>query len=300
VIDGGVNVTAYVNGENLAQKPSLVSARRRGSFWIGGMAQPPPPISFTGQWMNFHLWPRIGGKTVQLHYSSYFFGTKTTAPSFVSQFAFANTAGWLLAGSERCRHRHSCDQVSMDSQWPAHCRSHFPHTETSACPPSTTTYVLTAKNAYWRKTERPDRADLRAGSTDYIAKCWKTGRPVFLASVGKAAGPPRSDLAGFNDGTYEGVFTLASRPQGRNRHGRPFQRLNGTGHRASVPDIEPQQSILDRALGPVGQQQRKNKIALSSLDGPHAEPATSSTWRQLSGWEFHTGGGGNYGRHHWR
>jgi len=87
-----------------------------------------------------------------------------------------------------------------------------------------------------RKTERPDRADLRAGSTDYIAKVLETADRLWRLS--KAAGPP-GRFRSFNDGTYEGGFTLASRPSGRNRHGRPFQRSNGRAIVPLSPDIEP-------------------------------------------------------------
>ena len=296
VIDRVTNVTAYANGLNLGTQVqtgfgSAVSA----PSWIGSMGPNSTRYWLYGSVDELAIYgAALSQNTIQIHYSGYFYGTHTASPSIVSQ----TPSKTLLAGGSPVLTATASGTLPLTYGWKSNGVA-IPgaNSPTLALSNATVTasYTLAVTNAYGDTNSAPIVLTFVTPPAGYATMVMQDA-PRALWRLSESSGTTAVDSAGFNDGTYSGGFTLGYPPfQGESGTAVLF---NGSSGRAIVPlspTLNPNGpftiELWARFVGGNG----GNQVAVSSLDRP-SRGAGYEYYHggNYNGWEFHTGGGGNY------
>ena len=295
VFDHGTNVTAYVNGLSLGTKVQTSFGAGSGTpLWLGSMG-----TSATANWLFGSIdelsiyGTALSQNTIQLHYSGYFFGTNTSAPSILTQ----SSSKTILAGGSPVLYATAAGTLPLTYQWSANSVAIPGATKASLAlsnVTSTTTYRLAVQNAYGTTNSQPIVLTVAAPPAGYATTVMQD-HPAALWRLSETSGTTAVDSAGLNDGTYSGGFTLGAAPF----HGETgtAAHFDGSSGRAIVPNspaFNPDGPFTIELWGKLDNN-NGNKVALSSLDRPTRGAGYEYYMGgNYNGWEFHTGGGGNY------
>jgi hypothetical protein len=297
VFSNTTNVTAYANGLNLGTLVQTNFGSATGaSSWIGSMGTASSRYWLYGSVDELSIYSAaLAQSTIQVHYSGYFFGTHTAPASFVSQ----SPSKSLLAGASPVLRGTATGTLPISYQWqkngidiPSETRGTLELSNVT----TTATYTLVATNNYGSPaTSGPIVLTIVAPPSGYATRVMQDA-PRAYWRLSESSGTTAIDSAGFNDGTYEGTYTLGYPPfQGETGSAVLF---NGSSGRAIVPnspDINPNGPFSIELWAKFVGGNGGNQVALSSLDRP-SRGAGYEYYHggNYNGWEFHTGGGGNY------
>ena len=182
----------------------------------------------------------LSQNSVQVHYSKYFYGTNTVAPTIVSQPASKT----VLAGAAPVLVVKAGGTLPLTYQWTANSVPIAGATTATLTLPSvttTTTYSLSVQNAYGTANTTPIVLTVATPPSGY-ATVAMADHPTAFWRLSEGSGTTTVDSAGFNDGTYSGGFTLGA-PAFHGETGTGV-RLDGSSGRAIVP--------LSPVLNPAG------------------------------------------------
>ena len=243
VIDHGTNVTAYVDGANLGTKVqtgfgSAVSA----SSYIGGTGPNTAANWLYGAVDELAIYgAALSQNTIQIHYSSYFYGTHTAAPNIVSQPGSKT----LLAGSSPVLRAKAAGTLPLTYQWTSNGIAIPGATSLSVQLTQTTTnssglYSLYVTNAYGWTNTQPIELTFVAPPSPYSAAV-AVDHPIAYWRLGETSGTIAVDSAGFNDATYYPTETLGVAPVILNETDRAVDFGSGGGRAqvANVPELNP-------------------------------------------------------------
>ena len=233
VFDNTTNVTAYVNGQNLGTKAQTSFGFGSGTTaWIGAMGTSMTANRWAGTIDELAIYGNaLSENTIQGHYSTFVYGTNTSAPTLVSQ----PVAKTVLAGASPVLLVKAAGTLPLSYRWTANGTT-IPGATTAALAVSnitaTTTYAVIVQNAYGT-TNASAVLTVAAPPAGY-ASTVMSDHPTAFWRLNDAAGQPALDSAGFNDGVFSssGVTYGASSIPGET--GKAVA-LDGTSGRAIVP-----------------------------------------------------------------
>lgn len=246
VVQGGVNVTAYVDGQSLGTKvvanPSYFAA---APLWIGAPGDSFNPNNrWAGDIDELAIYnSALSENTIQTHYSKYYYGTNTAPPSIVSQPASKT----LFAGASPILEVNASGTLPLSYQWTSNNVPIAGATTTalafSRAPVShSANYALKVQNAFGSVTSAPIALSFVAPPVGYVSKVMADG-PSGYWRMADTAGPTAVDSAGMNDATYNATGVTYGEP-GVPTSGGTAVRLNGSSGRAVAP--------LSPTLNPAG------------------------------------------------
>jgi hypothetical protein len=235
VFQNGASVTAYVNGINLGTKTQNSFGSSPGSpLWIGSVGTSAPDNWWYGEVDELAFYSAaLSQTTIQQHYSSYFFGTNTSAPSIVSQ----PSSRTVLAGASPTLAVKAGGTLPLTYQWKSN-NVVIPGATSASLQLSnlttTATFILNIQNAYGQTNSQPIVLTTTAPPAGYLSKIMPDG-PIALWRLAETSGTVAVDSAGFNDGAYSGGVTLggSSFPN----EPAPSAKFNGSDGRAVVPSL---------------------------------------------------------------
>ncbi len=201
VFDNVTNVTAYVNGQNLGTKTqTTIGGVSGGPAWIGAMGTSETANRFAGTIDELAIYgSALSQDTIQVHYSTYVYGTNTSAPSIVS----APPAKTVLAGASPVLVVQAAGTLPLSYAWTA-SGAPVPGGTTAALAVSnitaTTTYGLKVQNAYG-STNINVVVTVASPPAGYAATVM-TDHPTAFWRLSDSSGQPARDSAGFNDAAY--------------------------------------------------------------------------------------------------
>ena len=294
VFDNGTNVTAYVDGLSLGTKshPGL-GGSAGGAGWIGAVGNLGMSNRWAGTIDELAIYSSaLSQNSVQVHYSKYFYGTNTVAPTIVSQ----PTSKTVLAGAAPVLVVKAGGTLPLTYQWTANSVPIAGATTATLTLPSvttTTTYSLSVQNAYGTANTTPIVLTVATPPSGY-ATVAMADHPTAFWRLSEGSGTTTVDSAGFNDGTYSGGFTLGA-PAFHGETGTGV-RLDGSSGRAIVP--------LSPVLNPAGAftcefwaapTVTAFYVPVGSMDRPGRSGGYEFYLNgNYPGWEFHTAAGGGY------
>ena len=296
VIDNGVNVTAYVNGQNLGTKIQAGFGSGSSSpAWIGGVGSSVTDNRWAGTADEVAIYSSaLSQNTIQIHYSKFVYGTNTSAPTIVSQPASKT----ILAGASPVLLVTAGGTLPLTYQWTKGGSPVAGATTASLSLSNvnaSATYQLWVTNAYGFTNTQPIVLTAAAPNSPYTTVAM-ADHPTALWRLAESSGTTAVDSAGFNDGTYEGGFTLG----GATFHGESGTavNLNGSSGRAIVP--------LTSVLNPAGPftcefwaatAAQAFYVPVGSMDRPGRSGGYEFyNFGNYAGYEFHTAVGGGYGQ----
>src|SRR5207249_3899276 len=113
--DHGTNITAYVNGQNLGTKHQTSFGTGAGApAWIGSVGTSSSSSFWLGSVDELAIYSTpLSQTTIQVHYSDFFFGTNTSAPTIVS----LPPSRTLLSGSSPILNVQASGTLPLTYQW---------------------------------------------------------------------------------------------------------------------------------------------------------------------------------------
>lgn len=210
VIQNRTNVTAYVDGNSLGTKQQIDLGFGSGApLWIGCYGRDlNPGYRWVGTIDELAIYTTaLSQATVQTHYSKYFYGTNTAAPSIVSQ----PSSKTLMAGGTPTLAVQAAGTLPLSYQWKSNGVS-IPGataaqwTLPTTTPASSATYSLSVQNAFGSTNTQPIVLTFTAPPAGY-ATAVMNSHPVSFWRLGEASGATAVDSAGFNDAAYTGSMT---------------------------------------------------------------------------------------------
>jgi hypothetical protein len=293
VFDNGTNVTAYVNGQNLGTQIQNSFGTAGSPAWIGGLGTSVTSNRWAGTLDEVALYSSaLSQNTVQLHYSKFFYGTNTSAPSIVSQ----PSSRTVLAGGSPVLAVNTTGTLPLNFQWNSNSVPISGATSATLALSNTTataTYSLSVQNAYGSTNTQPIVLTVVAPPAGYPSMVMND-HPTAFWRLNDSSGQPTLDSAGFNDGAYSasGVTYGVAAHQGES--GKAIQ-LNGSSGRAIVP--------LTPVLNPNGPfscefwalANQAFYVPVGSMDRPNRSGGYEFYLNgNFPGYEFHTAAGGGY------
>ncbi len=302
VVQNGTNVTAYVDGLSLGTKSvDSPSYSTGGPAWIGAVGN---SFSVNNRWSGtideLSIYSSaLSQNTVQTHYSLYFFGTNTAAPSIVSQ----SSSRTLFAGASPVLNVKAAGTLPLSYQWTSNNVAIPGATTDSLSLTRATTsfsasYALNVNNAFGSTNSDPIVLTFVAPPAGYISKVMNDGPSAFWR-MAESAGPIAADSAGMNDATYSTSGVTYGEP-GLPTEGGTAVRFNGSTGRAIAPlspTLNPAGAFsIEMWIKPENYTPFSNwSVPLSSMD----RPARTGGYEfymggNYEGLEFHTAAGGGY------
>ncbi len=203
VIDNLTNVTAYVNGQNLGTQIQNAAGFGPGigaPAWIGSMGTSITANLWAGTIDELAIYgSALSQDTIQGHYSTFVYGTNTSAPMIVS----APAAKTVLAGASPVLVVQAAGTLPLSYQWSANSAAITGATSSALAVSNitaTTTYGLKVQNAYG-STNFSVVLTVTAPPAGYPATVM-TDHPTALWRLADSSGQPALDSAGFNDGVF--------------------------------------------------------------------------------------------------
>jgi hypothetical protein len=234
VFNGGSNVTAYVNGQNLGTQAQAGFGSGTGApLWIGGLGTSMTDNRWAGTIDELALYSAaLSQNTLQQHYSAFVYGTNTAAPSIVSQ----PSSKTLLAGASPVLVMQAAGTLPLTYHWSSNGTPLL--TATSATlnlsnVTATATYALTVQNAYGSTNIQPVTLTVVPPPTGYPTLVMND-HPTAFWRLDDKAGDPALDSAGFNDGAYSASGVTYGVPAHQGESGHAVQ-LDGSSGRAIIP-----------------------------------------------------------------
>ena len=203
VIDNLTNVTAYVNGQNLGTQIQNTAGFGPGisaPAWIGSMGTSIAANLWAGTIDELAIYgSALSQDTIQGHYSTFVYGTNTSAPMIVS----APAAKTVFAGASPVLVVQAAGTLPLSYQWSANSTMIPGGTGASLAVSNitaNTTYGLKVQNAYG-STNISVVLTVTAPPAGYPATVM-TDHPTALWRLADTSGQPAQDSAGFNDGVF--------------------------------------------------------------------------------------------------
>jgi hypothetical protein len=204
VFDNLTNVTAYVNGQNLGTKTQTGFNGGGGGApaWIGSVGTSVTANRWAGTIDELAIYSSaLSQNTIQGHYSTFVFGTNTSAPTIVSR----PNPRTVLAGASPVLQVQAGGTLPLSFQWTSNSVT-IPGATGAALAISnltaTTTYGLHVQNAYG-SSNISVVLTVAAPPPGYPATVM-TDHPTAFWRLNDSSGQPALDSAGFNDGAYSG------------------------------------------------------------------------------------------------
>ncbi len=297
VFDSTNNITPYVNGQSLGTKtqPQFGIYGSGAPAWIGGMGTYDEDNRWAGTVDELAIYSTaLSANEVQIHYSKFYYGTNTTAPSIVSQPASRT----LLAGGSPVLVVNVAGTLPFTYQWKFNGTAIADATTSKLTLTDTTTnssgsYTLSVQNPYGSADSRPIALTFVPPPSGY-ASIVMNDHPTAFWRLDDSAGPTAVDSAGGNDA----IFSTNGVSFGVPSHtgGDAAVHLDGSTGRAIVP--------LTPTLNPNGPftcefwaapDSEAFYVPVGSMD----RPARSGGYEfyldgNYPGFEFHTAAGGGY------
>ena len=296
VLNGGYNLTAFVNGANLGTNVltgGLGGNNAGAPLWIGSQGTSATNNLWAGTVDELAIYTNaLSQNIIQQHYSKYFYGTNTAPPSLVS----APASRTILAGASPVLVTKFNGTLPLSYQWTANGTTIPGATGANLALSNvtvTTSYQLTVQNAYGSASTTPIVLTVATPPAGYAATAM-ADHPTAFWRLSDTSGSTVTDSAGFNDATLSGGYTLGV-PAFNGESGTAIQ-FNGSNGKAVgplTPVLNPSGPFTiefwaaPAAYGfyvPVGSMDRPGRTGGYEfyLDGNYP------------GWEFHTASGGGY------
>lgn len=295
VLENGLSLTAFVNGQNLGTSTiaGLGGGNQGAPLWIGSLGTSNPNNRWAGTIDELAIYgSALSQNLIQQHYSKFFYGTNTAAPSLLSQ----PTSKTILAGSSPVLVTKATGTLPLTYQWTANNVPIPGGTSANLSLSnitSTATYQLSVQNAYGSTNSLPIVLSVTTPPAGYAATAM-ADHPTAFWRLSENGGTTAIDSAGFNDATYSGGVTFgAAAFSGESGTGARFNGSNGKAVGPLSPVLNPSGPFTiefwasPAAYGfyvPVGSMDRPGRTGGYEfyLDGNYP------------GWEFHTAAGGGY------
>jgi len=241
VFNNTTNVTLYANGQNLGTKVQTSFGTGTGSpAWIGSMGSTATANWLYGSVDELAIYnSALSENTVQIHYSSYFFGTNTAPPSVVSQ----SPSKTLYAGASPVLKATATGTLPLSYGWYSNGVP-IPGANSPTLALSnvtvTTSYTLGVTNAYGSTNGQPIVLTFIAPPSPYSAAVAADG-PTAYWRLNEASGTTAFDVAGFNDATYFTPVNLGAASVIANETDPAVDFATGSGRAQvdNVPELNP-------------------------------------------------------------
>jgi len=297
VVDHLTNVTAYVDGSNLGTKTQTGFGGYPSSpAWIGAVGNQSGANGWYGSIDELAVYgSALSQNTIQTHYSKFFYGTNTAAPSIVSQ----PSSKTLLAGGSPVLTVKASGTLPLTYQWTSNGVALAGATSASLTLPAATTaysasYSLTVQNGFGSTNTQPIELTFTAPPAGYPATVM-SDHPTAFWRLAESSGLTMIDSAGVNDGTYSAAGVSYGTQSHQGEPGTAVT-LDGASGRALVPNSP--------ALNPNGPFTIEFWASLTSYGfwvpvSSMNRPSRDSGYEfyingNSPGYEFHTAAGGNY------
>ena len=302
-IDNGTNITAYLNGQNLGTKVQSGFGSGSGApAWIGGVGTSVSGYRWAGNVDELAVYSSaLSQNDIQIHYSKFFYGTNTAAPSVVSQ----PSSRTILSGASPVMAVQTAGTLPLTYQWNSNgvpvagaTSASLPLSNVTA----SATYILWITNAYGFTNTQPVALTVAAPNSTYTTVAM-ADHPTAFWRLSETNGTTAIDSAGFNDATYSGGFTLGGAPAFHGESGNVVS-FNGSSGRAIAPltpVLNPAGpfSIEFWASTPRGGWTAAGGSGFMVPVGSMDRPGRSGGYEfyldgNYNGYEFHTAAGGGY------
>jgi hypothetical protein len=301
VFEGGVNVTAYVDGQSLGTKTHTgLGSSLGGSGWIGAVGNLATSNRWAGAIDELAIYSTaLAPATIQTHYGKYFYGTNTAAPVIASQ----SPSKTLLAGGSPVLLVQASGTPPLSYQWSSNSvvipgATSASLTLANATVSYSASYTVTIQNPYGTTNGAPIILSFVAPPTGYATRAM-ADHPAAFYRLNETSGTTAVDSAGFSDGAYSASGVTLS-TAGLPNDTATAVGLNGSSGRAVVP--------LTPVLNPNGPftiefWAKPNaytpfanwSVPLSSMDRPGRTGGYEFYMGgNYNGFEFHTAAAGGY------